>query len=182
MTTLPLADARAQLSKLVEEASSTHERIEITKNGHRAAVLIGADDYDWLIETISVLSDSEMLSGHLQGLKDIESGDLLTLNELAAVMKAAGQASEGPYRLLVARPASDALPSSPPEKVALAVVEFVTGPLLDSPHRVGKPLREPLAPSWSARRGSYRVIYLIDEETRTVTVTIVAHRSDAYRT
>lgn len=43
MTTLPLADARAQLSKFVEEATSTHERIEITKNGHRAAVLIGAD-------------------------------------------------------------------------------------------------------------------------------------------
>jgi mRNA interferase RelE/StbE len=92
------------------------------------------------------------------------------------------KASEEPYRLLVARPAANALSSSLPEKLALAVVEFITGPLLDSPHRVGKPLRDPLAPAWSARRGSYRVIYLIDEETRTVTVTIVAHRSDAYRT
>jgi prevent-host-death family protein len=41
LNTLPLAEARAQLSKLVEEASATHERIEITKNGHRAAVLLG---------------------------------------------------------------------------------------------------------------------------------------------
>jgi antitoxin YefM len=95
MTTLPLADARAQLSKLVEEASSTHERIEITKNGHRAAVLIGADDYDSLIETIAVLSDSELLSGHLQALKDIETGDVLTLDDLAAVMKAAGRHVKG---------------------------------------------------------------------------------------
>jgi antitoxin YefM len=95
MTTLPLADARAQLSKLVEEASSTHERIEITKNGRRAAVLIGADDYDSLIETIAVLSDSELLSGHLQGLKDIETGDVLTLDDLAAVMKAAGRHVKG---------------------------------------------------------------------------------------
>jgi antitoxin YefM len=95
MTTLPLADARAQLSKLVEEASSTHERIEITKNGHRAAVLIGADDYDSLIETIAVLSDSELLSGHLQGLKDVETGDVLTLDDLAAVMKAAGRHVKG---------------------------------------------------------------------------------------
>jgi antitoxin YefM len=95
MTTLPLADARAQLSKLVEEASSTHERIEITKNGRRAAVLIGADDYDSLIETIAVLSDSEVLSGHLQGLKEIETGDVLTLDDLAAVMKAAGRHVKG---------------------------------------------------------------------------------------
>jgi prevent-host-death family protein len=95
MTTLPLAEVRAQLSRLVEEASSTHERVEITKNGHRAAVLMGADDYDSLIETIAVLSDSEMLSGHLQGLKDIEKGDLLTLDDLAAVMKAAGRHVKG---------------------------------------------------------------------------------------
>jgi mRNA interferase RelE/StbE len=92
------------------------------------------------------------------------------------------KANEEPYRLLVARPAANALADSLPEKVALAVVEFITGPLLDSPHKVGKPLREPLAPAWSARRGSYRVVYLIDERTRSVTVTIVAHSGDAYRT
>jgi antitoxin YefM len=95
MTTLPLADARAQLSKLVEEASSTHERIEITKNGHRAAVLMGADDYDSLIETIAVLSDAELLSDHLEGLKDIESGNLLTMDELDVAMKAAGRHGKG---------------------------------------------------------------------------------------
>jgi mRNA interferase RelE/StbE len=92
------------------------------------------------------------------------------------------KANDKPYRLLVARPAASVLSSSLPEKVALAVVEFITGQLLEHPQRVGKPLREPLAPAWSARRGSYRVIYLIDERTRTVTVTMVAHRGDAYRT
>ena len=61
MTTLPLADARANLSKLIEDASTTHERIEITKNGRRAAVLLGADDYDALHETIAVLSDPDLL-------------------------------------------------------------------------------------------------------------------------
>ncbi|WP_423782999.1 type II toxin-antitoxin system Phd/YefM family antitoxin, partial [Ferrimicrobium acidiphilum] len=34
MSTLPLADARAQLSKLVTEAENTHERFEITRKGH----------------------------------------------------------------------------------------------------------------------------------------------------
>ena len=68
-----------------------------------------------------------------------------------------------------------------PETVAAAIVEFVTGPLLDNPRRAGKPLRPPLAPAFAARRGSFRVLYLIDDGARTVTVTAVAHRSDAYR-
>jgi len=44
MTTLPVADARASLSKLTDEASTTHERFEIIKNGRRAAVFLGAED------------------------------------------------------------------------------------------------------------------------------------------
>lgn len=40
MTTLPVADARTQLSRLVDEAERTHELFEITRNGHRAAVLL----------------------------------------------------------------------------------------------------------------------------------------------
>ena len=43
MTTLPVADARAQLSRLIDEAVSTHEHCEITGNGRRAAVLHSAD-------------------------------------------------------------------------------------------------------------------------------------------
>jgi len=69
-----------------------------------------------------------------------------------------------------------------PEKVAAAAFAFITGPLIDDPHRVGKPLDVPLAPAWSARRGEYRVLYLIDEAARMVQVTAIHHRSDAYRT
>jgi mRNA interferase RelE/StbE len=69
-----------------------------------------------------------------------------------------------------------------PEAVATAAYEFITGPLLDDPHRVGRQLRPPLDDRHSARRGTYRVIYRIDDQSRTVTVVDVAHRRDAYRT
>ena len=68
-----------------------------------------------------------------------------------------------------------------PEAVAAAAYEFIVGPLLDNPHRVGKQLRPPLDDRHSARRGTYRVIYRIDDHSRTVTVVDVAHRRDAYR-
>ncbi len=69
-----------------------------------------------------------------------------------------------------------------PEAVATAAYEFIVGPLLDNPHRVGKQLRPPLDDRHSARRGTYRVIYRIDDQRRTVIVVDVAHRRDAYRT
>ena len=90
MITLPIADARAQLSKLVDEASSTHERFEITKNGHRAAVLMGADDYDAMRETISVLSESALLLAHQEGVQALSKGDFLNSDQLAEAMKNAG--------------------------------------------------------------------------------------------
>jgi mRNA interferase RelE/StbE len=68
-----------------------------------------------------------------------------------------------------------------PEAVAAAAYAFIVGPLLDNPHRVGKQLRPPLDDRHSARRGTYRVIYRIDDLRRTVTVVDVAHRRDAYR-
>ena len=90
--------------------------------------------------------------------------------------------SDEPYTLTVARSAARSLKQTLPEKVAAAVYEFITGPLLENPHRVGKALSPPLAPAYSARRGSYRVLYLIDERSSRVTVTAVSHRADAYRT
>ncbi len=69
-----------------------------------------------------------------------------------------------------------------PENVAAAAYEFITGPLLDDPHRVGKPLDPPLAPAWAARRGSYLILFTVDDTDRIVEVTAIRHRADAYRT
>lgn len=90
MTTIPIATARANLSQLVEDASSTHERIEITKNGQRAAVLLGADDYDSMIETIAVLSDGELLKDHLRGLEESSTGDVVDAESLLKLVGAEG--------------------------------------------------------------------------------------------
>ncbi|MEU8384513.1 type II toxin-antitoxin system RelE/ParE family toxin [Streptosporangium sp. NPDC048865] len=85
------------------------------------------------------------------------------------------------YELSLTRRAKQDLAERLPAKIVPAVWEFITGPLLDNPRRVGKPLDEPLAPQWSARRGDYRVLYLIDDDTVVVQVITIQHRSDAYR-
>ena len=84
------------------------------------------------------------------------------------------------YQIVVAGPTAAAIAADLPEAVAAAVVELITGPLLDSPRRVGVPLRDELEGLWSARRGTYRVLYRIDDTAREVVVLRVSHRRDAY--
>lgn len=79
-------------------------------------------------------------------------------------------------RVLVGGP-----PRGLPVTVAPAVTEFLTGALLDDPHRVGEPLARELAGYHSARRGAYRVIDRIDEPARTVHVVRIDHRADVCR-
>lgn len=80
------------------------------------------------------------------------------------------------------RTITEAPPKGLPESVSAAVWEFVNGALLDNPHRVGKELDPPHEGTWSARRGTYRVLYEINDQARTVTVKAAIHRGDAYRT
>ena len=68
-----------------------------------------------------------------------------------------------------------------PAAVAAAAYEFITGPLLEQRYRVGKRLLPPLDDRFSARRGTYRIIYRIDDRARVVTVVDIDHRRDVYR-
>lgn len=94
MTTLPVADARAQLSRIIEDAAATHERYEITRNGRRVAVLLSAEDFDTLQDTISVLSDPELLVAHREGLAAIAAGDYLDADQLTHSLRGAGRLPE----------------------------------------------------------------------------------------
>jgi mRNA interferase RelE/StbE len=67
-----------------------------------------------------------------------------------------------------------------PESVAAAVLEFCDAALALSPRRAGKPLFGPLAGCHGARRGTYRVVYRIDEQAHVVEVLDIDHRADIY--
>ena len=85
------------------------------------------------------------------------------------------------YELVVAPPARRALATELSESVASAVIEFLASTLILQPRRVGRPLHGDLAGIWSARRGTYRILYRIMEERREVIVLRIEHRRDVYR-
>ena len=94
MTTLSLADARANLSKLIESAVTTHERFEVTRNGDRVAVLLSADDYDSLLETVDILSRPAEVAALMRGLADLDEGQVSSVDEVRAALVARGRISE----------------------------------------------------------------------------------------
>ena len=92
-----------------------------------------------------------------------------------------GEPAEDPYELRTTSTVRRALGETLPEAVAVAAYKFITGPLLREPNRVGKRSLPPMDDRFSARRGTYRIIYRIDEKNRIVTVVDVDHRRDVYR-
>jgi mRNA-degrading endonuclease RelE of RelBE toxin-antitoxin system len=77
-------------------------------------------------------------------------------------------------------PVRRALEHDLPEPVAWAAYTFITERLAVNPHRVGGPLEGPYVGMRSAHLGTYRVVYRIDEENRTVVVVAVRLRGDVY--
>jgi mRNA interferase RelE/StbE len=68
-----------------------------------------------------------------------------------------------------------------PGKVREAAIQAILGPIAEHPRRVGKPLVGELTGLYSARRGTYRVVYEIDDDRKAVIVHRVQHRRIVYR-
>jgi mRNA-degrading endonuclease RelE of RelBE toxin-antitoxin system len=68
-----------------------------------------------------------------------------------------------------------------PEKFGTAVVEFAYGALSENPRHVGHALRVELEGKHSASRGDFRIIYEIEDEVNLVTILMLDHRSEVYR-
>lgn len=86
------------------------------------------------------------------------------------------------YAILLTPPARRALAEVLPPSVAAAAWELISGALAADPWRVGKPLHEPYEGLHSARRGTYRILYKIDEGKHAIEIRSIRHRADAYRT
>jgi len=84
MKTLSLSEAKMKLSGLVKAVRDTDEEIVITKNGTPAVVLISADEYESLKETVAVRSDAGLMEEIRKGILSLKGKQarLYTLGEL----------------------------------------------------------------------------------------------------
>jgi len=84
MKTLPLSEAKSQLSSLVEQVRSLEEQVVITRNGRPAAVLVSAEEFERWKETIEVRGDAALMKEVRAGLRALKTrkARLYTLEEL----------------------------------------------------------------------------------------------------
>ena len=85
-----------------------------------------------------------------------------------------------PYQIAITGGARRDLSERLPEAVAAAAANLILGDLAADPHRLGKRLRPPLQDQHSARRGTFRILYEIDDDQRVVRILAVKPRKDAY--
>lgn len=85
MTEIALMKAREKLTGLNRELQKNPKTVvRITHRGKPAMTLMSAELYDTLVETLDVMSDRTTSDALRRSLRDIESGKVHTLDEVAA--------------------------------------------------------------------------------------------------
>ena len=87
MRTVPLSEAKAKLSEIVDDVSARDERVVITRNGRPAAVVVSPDDLESWQETIEIMSDPELMADLRKGIADVEAGRVKTFESTAELRK-----------------------------------------------------------------------------------------------
>jgi prevent-host-death family protein len=86
MKTVPLSEAKARLSSLLDAVEGHDEEVVITRNGRAAAVLVSASDFESWKETATIRADADLVAEIRRGLTALKRGKvkLYTLDELFA--------------------------------------------------------------------------------------------------
>ena len=95
MTTIPLADAKAHLSAVLDEVRDTHERVVITRNGRPEAVIMSVSDLEALEETLDLLSTPGALEDIRVAEAEIARGEAIGAEELRQVIEQRKRAENG---------------------------------------------------------------------------------------
>ena len=85
MRAVPLAIAKAKLSRLVDDISSVGDAVTITRHGVPAAVLLSPDEFESWQETLAIRGDPALVREIRRGLRALRrTRKLYTLDELFA--------------------------------------------------------------------------------------------------
>lgn len=77
-----LKTLRPSLPKIIDEIDSKMDRFIVTKRGRPVALIMSIDDYESIIETLDILSDSGLMKRIKQAQADIKNGNVKTLDKV----------------------------------------------------------------------------------------------------
>lgn len=72
--TISLTELRPRLSELVDRAHAQFDRFLITRRGRAEAVLLSAEEFEGLLETLEILSDEALVSRLVEAEEELTAG------------------------------------------------------------------------------------------------------------
>lgn len=75
---LPVTTVKRDLMKLLKKVQAEGNSLVITRDGKAAGVLISADEYEGLLETLEILSDKKLMRSLHKADEDFRKGRLHT--------------------------------------------------------------------------------------------------------
>ena len=83
MTQLTISEARKEFLDLPEKLAREHENaVIVTRRGQPLLAVLPWESYESIVETLEVLSESELMAELRESVKDIERGRLLSHEKL----------------------------------------------------------------------------------------------------
>ncbi len=79
---IPFTEARASLSELLDEVATRHEHVVITRKGRPVAIVVSAEEWEAVEETLEILQDDEALASLRASEEDVKAGRLFSLDEV----------------------------------------------------------------------------------------------------
>jgi prevent-host-death family protein len=80
--TIPLAEAKNNLSAIVRDVEEKYDRFTITKNGVSEAVIISCYEFEGLLETLDILSNKEEREAIARAKDQVGKGKTISLNAI----------------------------------------------------------------------------------------------------
>ena len=79
---ITLKKLRPNLPKVIKEIDSKMTRFVVTKRGKPTALIMSIEDYESILETLDILSDSRLKKRIKAAEKDVEKGNIKALDEI----------------------------------------------------------------------------------------------------
>jgi antitoxin YefM len=80
--TVPLAEAKKNLSSMVRDVEEKYDRFTITKNGVSKAVILSSEEFQGLLESLDVLSNKAEREAIARAKEQVRSGKSTSLLNL----------------------------------------------------------------------------------------------------
>ncbi len=80
--TLSLTEMRPRLSELLARAHEQFDRFVITRRGRAEAVLLSAEEFDGLLETLEILSDESLVGRLVEADEEMSTSGGYSLEEV----------------------------------------------------------------------------------------------------